>query len=166
MEVGATTSSAGITTGQASDLRDVDVSEFLDLLIAELQNQDPFEPVKNSEMLQQIGLIREIGATDNLTDTLSAMTHGQNLATASSLIGKEVSALTDQLDDIQGVVDRVSIDVDENDETQRIIKVHIGEHTVKLTNVRQVVGNGSGESAEEADDGADVIDETSNESTE
>ena len=54
----------------ARDLRDLDLNEFLQLMITELQNQDPLDPMDNSEILQQITQIREISATDSLQETL------------------------------------------------------------------------------------------------
>lgn len=121
-------------------LNDLDVDQFLGLLIAELQNQDPLNPMDNSELVQQIGQIREISATNQLSETLSAVLLGQNVTTASSLIGKEVSALTDDLENITGVVDRVSVNVNEDDENSRILRVHIGENAIQLTNIRGIVG--------------------------
>ena len=35
-------------------LRDVDLDQFLQLLITEIQNQDPLDPMENSEILEQI----------------------------------------------------------------------------------------------------------------
>ena len=46
-----------------TDLRDVDIYDFLTLMITELQNQDPLNPMDNAQMLEQIGQIRQISAT-------------------------------------------------------------------------------------------------------
>ena len=128
-------SAAGATKG--NDLRDVDLDQFLQLMIAELQNQDPLNPLDNSEILQQISQIREIGATNQLSDTLRNVQIGQNLSTASALIGKEVQALTDGAENIQGLVERVSIEV--NNETQsRELRVLVNGERVRLENVREV----------------------------
>ena len=131
--LGGGTSGAGQTTG--NDLRDVDLDSFLDLLIAEMQNQDPLDPLDNSELLQQVSQIREIGATNKLTETLDAVLTGQNLSTASGLIGKQVRALTDENENVSGVVDKVSV---EGSGDQRTLRVHIGAEKVKLENVREV----------------------------
>jgi len=131
-DTGAAVSSQ-TASSTASALGNIDVDQFLQLMIAELQNQDPLSPVENSEMLQQITQIREIGASESLSTTLSAVLAGQNISTASALIGKEVSALTDDSGNIEGVVDRISIS-DEND-----VRVHIGETSVKLSNIREIV---------------------------
>jgi hypothetical protein len=90
-------------------LNELDLGDFLDLMIAELQNQDPLSPLENHELLQQIGQIREVGATDKLTETLDAVLLGQNVASATSLIGKEVHATAKDGTPAIGIVDRVSI---------------------------------------------------------
>lgn len=123
------------TTG--NDLRSVDLNQFLDLMIAELQNQDPLNPMDNAQLVQQISQIREIGATNQLSETLASLQLGQNLSTASSLIGKQVLALGDDGTDIQGVVDRVSVEVSGD---KRTLQGHIGEQTFDLGNVREVEG--------------------------
>ena len=126
------------TTAGTNDLRDVDVNKFLDLLLAELQNQDPLNPMDNSEMLQQISQIREISATNQLSDTLSSVLLGQSVATASSLIGKRVSALTDDARNVEGVVDRVSMERDGTDDTKRMIRVYIDNNKIDLGNIREI----------------------------
>ena len=129
---------AQISSGSAQGIQDLDLDKFIDLMIAELQNQDPLNPLDNNEMLQQITQIREIGASDKLRSTLDAVLVGQNLTTASSMIGKRISALSDDNTNVQGLVDRVSVAVDEKD--NRTVRIHIGDQSVKLTNVREVVG--------------------------
>ena len=125
-------------TGQATDLADLEVSQFMDLLIAELRNQDPLDPIDNAEMAQQISQIREIAATDKLSDTLAAVTSGQSLTTASSLIGREVEALSDVGETIRGIVDKVTVQVDEDDNNLRHYRIHVGEAVFDLDRVREV----------------------------
>ena len=124
--------------GAAKALGEVDLDAFIQLMLVQLQNQDPLEPMDNSEMLQQITQIREIGASENLSQTLQAVLTGQNLTTASSLIGQQILALADSGETIEGEVDRVSIEVNENDNSKREIRVHIGEQSVRLNNVREI----------------------------
>jgi flagellar basal-body rod modification protein FlgD len=130
---------AAASTSGGNALKDVDVDKFLGLLIAELQNQDPLNPMDNSEMVQQISQIREISATNQLSETLSAVLLGQNVSTASSLIGKRVSALSDDAKNVEGVVERVSIEKDERDESQRVIRVHVGDQRIDINNIREIL---------------------------
>jgi flagellar basal-body rod modification protein FlgD len=124
--------------GQSSDsYNDLDIDSFLKLLISELQNQDPLDPMDNSEMVQQIGQIREIGATDQLTQTLSKLSSSQELVTASSLIGQTVRGLADDASAVDGVVDRITVETSaEND--SRTVKVHVGEKTMDIKNIREI----------------------------
>ena len=119
-------------------LQDLDIDEFLKLMITELTNQDPLNPMDNAQLVEQIGQIRSISATSQLSDTLGAVLSGQNLSTASSLIGKRVAALTDQLENVTGVVDRVSVEVDKDDNDKRTFRVHIGDKKIDLKNVREI----------------------------
>lgn len=108
----ATTSTNADGTVASGGIQQMDLDHFLKLMIAEMQNQDPLNPMDNAEMLAQISQIREIGATDKLSDTLSRVLAGQELTTASSIIGTEVVALADDGTDVRGVVNRISIEVD------------------------------------------------------
>ncbi|MEX0936795.1 MAG: flagellar hook capping FlgD N-terminal domain-containing protein [Pirellulales bacterium] len=107
--VGTNPTSSSSSDPTADALGGLDMRDFLDLMIAELQNQDPLNPLENSEMLQQIGQMREIGATQGLTETLNAVLLGQNISSASNLIGAEVRALTDTGETASGVVQRITI---------------------------------------------------------
>ena len=113
-------------------LRGLDMDQFLKLMIAELQNQDPLNPLENSEMLQQISQIRSVGATDKLTKTLDAVLLGQNLSNGSTLIGKKVKGLTDDSKPVVGVVDRVSV-------ANNVTRLHIGDKTVSLNNIGEIL---------------------------
>jgi flagellar basal-body rod modification protein FlgD len=107
--IGANRSAADQPFGSANTLNDLDLDDFLNLMIAELQNQDPLNPLENDELIAQISQIREVGATDRLTETLDAVLLGQNIASATNLIGAEIDALSDDFQRVQGVVGRVSV---------------------------------------------------------
>ncbi len=91
-------------------LNDLDLDAFLKLLITEMQNQDPLNPMDNSEMLAQINQLREIGSTDKLTSTLDSVLLGQNITSSTNLIDKEIQAVSDDGQKVSGTVTRVSIE--------------------------------------------------------
>jgi Flagellar hook capping protein - N-terminal region len=101
-------STSSSTSGNA--INDIDMNTFLKLMITELQQQDPLNPMDNKDMLNQIAQIRAVGASDQLTKTLNSVLLGQNITSATNLIGADVSALTDDGTAITGVVNRVAID--------------------------------------------------------
>jgi flagellar basal-body rod modification protein FlgD len=133
----SSTASSSSTSG-GNGLDDVDLDQFLGLLITELQNQDPLNPMDNAAMLEQIGQIRQIGSTTKLTDTLSNLAIGQELSMASTLIGKSVSALDSDSKDVTGLVDRISVKTDTKDQNIRKIQVHIGDSIVDIKNIREI----------------------------
>lgn len=117
---------------------DLDTEQFLKLLVTELSNQDPLNPMDNSELVQQISTIRDITATTKLSSTLDAVSNGQNLASATALIGKKVDALTDKGDEVKGVVDRVTVEVNAKDNT-RTYRIKVGDNSIDIKNVREVL---------------------------
>ena len=88
-------------------------------------------------MVQQIGQIREIGATDQLTQTLSNLSASQELVTASGLIGRQVNGLADDASTVDGVVDRITVETD-SDSNSRSVKVHVGTQTMDIKNIREI----------------------------
>ncbi len=75
--------------------------DFYELLITQLTNQDPMEPMGNEELLRQIASIREIELSSSLTESLQALADQQQFGSASSLIGRYVTGLPGQ----DGIVD-------------------------------------------------------------
>jgi len=126
---------------QGNDLRDVDLDQFLGLMITELQNQDPLNPMDNAQMLAQIATIREIGSTNQLTETLGSFAVGQELAMASNLIGKKVNGLDSNAKPVDGMVDRVSVQTDADNPSIRKVSVHVGQSIVDMKNIREIVAN-------------------------
>jgi flagellar basal-body rod modification protein FlgD len=92
-----------------NSFKDLDLDVFLNLMLTELQNQDPLEPMDNDKLLAQLSQIREISASDKLSGTLDSVLLGQNVSTAAGLIGKEVVGLTDAGRRVSGAVRQVSI---------------------------------------------------------
>ena len=131
--VGASSTQTGQTASSNDAFGGVDMDDFLKLLVTELQNQDPLDPMNNQEILQQISQIREIESTQRLTDTLESVLLGQNIVTASNLIGQTVTALTDEAEWVTGKVDRVSLD-------EGVSTLHVGEHSIDLNNVSEIQG--------------------------
>jgi flagellar basal-body rod modification protein FlgD len=134
------TGSASPATTRGGGFSAIDTDQFMKLLIAELQNQDPLEPMKNSDMVQQMSQIRNIGATDQLTRTLSNLRESQELVTASGLIGQKVQGLADDTTQVNGVVDRITVETDSQNDG-RNVKVHVGNQTMQIRNIRTILNS-------------------------
>lgn len=126
-------------TKRVNNIDELSGDDFLQLMITELQQQDPLNPMENKDLVQQINSIRELSATTELTSTLQAVQTGQNISTASALIGKTVKALDDDAKEVNGKVDSVSVTVDPKDDNKREIRVQVGDKQIKLNNIREIV---------------------------
>jgi len=91
--------SAGATSGDANQDR------FLTLLVTQLKNQDPLNPMDNAQITSQLAQINTVQGIDKLNTTLTAlsgsMTSTQTLQTAS-LVGRQVLVGGSEIDLSQG----------------------------------------------------------------
>jgi len=66
----------------------LNMENFLSLLVAEMQNQDPLEPTSNSDYMAQMATFSQVEATTEMNEKVLSQT-------ASNLIGKAVIVKTD-----------------------------------------------------------------------
>lgn len=79
-------------TSVASSKFNADFNMFLKLLTAQMQNQDPLDPMDTSEYAQQLVQYSQVEQSIQQTGTLQSILSqlsGQNMAQASAYIGKE-----------------------------------------------------------------------------
>jgi len=119
--------------------------DFLKLLVTELSNQDPFEPMKNKEILEQLSAIRSLQANMTLqqnisemadqqeatSNSLASLLSRQELASATALVGKLVAGADTEGQVVEGRVERVILD-------SSGVRVQIGTHEIPLENIERV----------------------------
>ena len=89
---------------------DLNPEDFINMMVTQLQNQDPMEPAKNEELLSQMSQIGQLQSSTSLHDSLQTMTLQNSLGSAGNLIGKHVQGLGDEGNDIDGVVTSVRVE--------------------------------------------------------
>ena len=117
----------------ASDIQ----MDYMKLLVAQLQNQNPLEPLDNNEMASQLAQFSQLEQLESLNSSFQEVLTNTQLSYASSLIGKQVAFLNPA--DGTPVVGTVEL-VEINDE-QVLLKV--GEYFVGLWDIL-AVGNSIG----------------------
>ncbi len=129
----AANSAAGTasSTTATNSLDSLSTDDFTKMLVAELQNQDPTNPVTNSELMQEVSQIRSIQSTDQLTSTLQSVQLGQSVAAAGNLIGRAVQGNDAQGNAVSGTVSSVSI-------SNGNATLNVGTSTLPLSNVTQI----------------------------
>jgi flagellar basal-body rod modification protein FlgD len=127
-------SSSSSSSGSSNGLDTIDISQFMQMMITELQNQDPLNPMQNSQIMQELGQMQQITASNKLTTTLDGVALGQSLSNATSLIGKKIDGIDDNGNPATGVVQKVSV-------ANSVAKLQVGAQIVSLSNVQDILPN-------------------------
>jgi flagellar basal-body rod modification protein FlgD len=93
-------------TGAASQL---DSQDFMNLMLKQLQYQDPMEPVSNTEFIAQQAQFTQLSTTQEMSENIAS---NNTVSQALSLIGKNVTLLNpdDISQTITGEVSSATID--------------------------------------------------------
>jgi len=83
--------------------------EFLQIIFAELTNQDPLSPNETKDLINQIATIRSIESDTALIQKFDDLIRQNDLTVSSSLIGKFVTGLDEFDTPAASFVDSVSI---------------------------------------------------------
>ncbi len=99
---------------------------FLQLLLAQLKNQDPLKPMDNTEFISQMAQFNSLNQLMSLNKTMSSLITAQNVTQGSALIGKTVSANLDTGETVSGEVSGMQISGDNVTLTVNGIQIPIG----------------------------------------
>ena len=88
-----TTSGNQLAITSGTDLQNT----FMQLLVAQLKNQDPLNPMDNSQMTSQLAQINTVNGIQQLNTTMSSMLTQNATTQASSMIGRSVQVPTNNL---------------------------------------------------------------------
>ncbi len=105
------TLSVGTVSGSSQTLGK---DAFLQLLVTQLKNQDPLSPMDNTQFISEMAQFTSLEQMTNLANSFSDFQSSFNTSSqvqAASLIGKSVSAQSNQLDVISGQPGTVSYDL-------------------------------------------------------
>jgi flagellar basal-body rod modification protein FlgD len=80
---------------------------FLQLLIAQLRNQDPLQPMNDREFVAQLAQLSALEQMQNISSAISELTRRQEALAAFALVGRRVTVLDDAGKKVQGVVTAV-----------------------------------------------------------
>ncbi|MHB1099064.1 MAG: flagellar hook assembly protein FlgD [Burkholderiales bacterium] len=85
------TSVGGLATGSVQAMQ----NQFLTLLVTQMQNQDPLNPMDNSQVTTQLAQLSTVNGINNLNTTMSSLSSAllsNQVLQSASLIGKTVLA--------------------------------------------------------------------------
>lgn len=102
----------------------MDMQDFMKIMITELTNQDPFEPIKNQDLLAQMSGIQQIQASQEMTETFTGISDNfssfldqlntflgrEQISIASGAVGQTVLGANEDGQTIAGRVQAVTIE--------------------------------------------------------
>lgn len=108
--------------------------DFLKLLITQLQNQDPSNPMDSDQLLQQVSEMRALQSNIELSNSLKSLTLAQQLSSAASFLGKQVTGTDANQQTVSGAVSQVVVSGGKT-------LLAIGNSQIELGNVTKVTTN-------------------------
>ena len=113
--------------------------DYLNLLITQLQNQNPLEPMDSSDMTAQLTAISQLeqlerlnGRAGDINDMFQQAMLTAELNEATALIGKTISFFPEgSLSAVSGQVDGVNI-------VDGVALLNVGEYNVALDDVKSI----------------------------
>jgi flagellar basal-body rod modification protein FlgD len=75
-----------LVSGTAAGIR----SDYLKLLVTQLQNQDPLDPMSNNEMTSQLSSMTQLERLESMDRTFQQVLLSARVSEAVGMIGKEV----------------------------------------------------------------------------
>ncbi len=94
-------STQGDTSSSEVTKKSLGKEDFLNLLVTQLSNQNPLEPMDNMDFIAQLAQFGQLEATTNLGDYLGSMESFMasiNNFGAADLVGKEIKAIGDKVE--------------------------------------------------------------------
>ena len=127
---------ASIEASSASQIQ----MDYMKLLVSQLQNQNPLEPMDNNQMASQLAQFSQLNQLEGMNSSFSEVLSTTNRNYANSLLGKNVTfylenEISGELETKSGSVDSVFYDTDTK-ESLLGIKNEDGQiYTLELSDV-------------------------------
>jgi flagellar basal-body rod modification protein FlgD len=145
---------------QGRGTQDLDKGAFMELLVAQMRNQDPMAPTDNQQFIAQLAQFSSLEEMQGVNENLVALAFLQEgnavltqLTNSSALIGKNVSYTDPKSGEpAQGVVDSVKL-------ADGVVLLHIAGQDVPLPAVTEVTGSGGDGEDSDSDSDSDSGDE-------
>ncbi|MDI6874913.1 MAG: flagellar hook capping FlgD N-terminal domain-containing protein [Actinomycetota bacterium] len=100
---------ASMATGGAREDQVLGRDAFLKLLVAQLKNQDPLNPVDNQQFVAQLAQLQSLEELRSLGESLNVMANLLLAGQAGGLLGRRVKALTPQ-GEVEGRVESLRLE--------------------------------------------------------
>jgi len=109
----------------------IDQDAFLQLLLAQMRNQDPLSPMQGEEFMSQLAQLTTLEQMWKMNESLQTFMSQQQLLQASAMIGRTVQAVNEAGQVIEGVVQGARV-------RDGVVSVDLGDREVLLAQITSV----------------------------
>jgi flagellar basal-body rod modification protein FlgD len=121
------------STQSPSAVGSLSSNDFLKLMVAQLQYQDPMQPMDASALMQQTSSLTSVQTLQSMSSLEQECLGMQEAATATGLLGKQVTATDSSGNTLSGVVSDVSY-------TASGPTLNVGGTEVPIADISQAAG--------------------------
>ncbi len=104
--IDTSTVSQAMTTSESSSNSSLDKDAFLQLLVAQMQYQDPLQPTSNTEYMAQLAQFSTVEELQNVNSTIS---NSQSLSLTGQYVILNVPDAAGNINPVSGIVDYVTL---------------------------------------------------------
>lgn len=120
----------------ADENNNLDKDAFFKLLITQLKNQDPLQPMEDKEFIAQMAQFSSLEQMQNMNQNLSKFMELREVSQGAALIGKKIEGTVEageKEEVVEGVVEKVSFEGD-----KAFALLEDGETKVAVENINAV----------------------------
>jgi len=104
---------------------------FMSLLLTQMKNQNPMEPMNDTEMISQMSQLSSLQELQKVSSSMTSMEYLSQMLSASDMIGKTVTYKNSDGETVSGAVSSISLEDSE-------VYVTVGEETVAMDSLLTV----------------------------
>lgn len=136
MAVNSIGTSVSLTDAQkqaakAKTTNDMGTSTFLSLMLTQMRNQNPLEPMKDNEMISQMAQLNSVEELQKMSTSMSSVEHLNQLLSASGMMGKSVTYKDSNGSLASALVSSVTIDGES-------VFLTVGDKTIPISSVLKI----------------------------
>ncbi len=120
------------SSSSAANPYNLQPSDFIQMMVTQLENQDPMNPTSNADLMAQMSDIGQLESSTQMQTTLQSITLQTQIGSASALIGKSIQGIDANNSQASGTVTAVQVAGG-----QVNLQLDSGD-TISLTNVSSI----------------------------
>ncbi len=121
------TSTSSSTSSSTSGTGGLGESDFLSLLVAQLKNQDPLNPMSDTDFIAQLANFSSLQQMTSVNTNVSSLLQQQGISNATAMLGKQVQTS----DGKSGIVTQVSMDSGQ-------ASIYVGTNKYSLSDITSI----------------------------